>query len=83
MEFTTDGRGGDSGTGGTPCRIVSDRAFFDDDFAEASMRVNPASCVVTFDHPLAYLEDEEIIEIAERIKAHRAAIARATGQEEL
>jgi len=74
MEFTTDGRG-------TGCRIVSDLAFFDDSLAEASMRVNPASCVVTFDGPLAYLEDVEILEIAERIKAHQAAIAK--GQEEV
>jgi len=75
LKFMTDGRG-------TGCRIVSDLAFFDDDFAEASMRVNPASCVVTFDHRVAYLEDEEIIEIAERIKARQAAIANAHGQEE-
>ena len=75
LEFVTDGRG-------TGCRIVSDLAFFGDGLAEASMRVNPASCVVTFDHPSAYLEDEEILEIAERIKAYQAAIAKAPGQEE-
>ena len=72
MEFTTDGRG-------TGCRIVSDLAFFDDDLAEDSMRFHPANCVVVFDRPLAYLEDEEILEIAERLKARQAAIAKATG----
>ena len=57
---------------GTGCRIVSGLAFFHDS----------ASRVVTFERPLDYLADEEIIEIAERIKAHQAAIAKAHGQEE-
>ena len=64
---------------GTGFRIVSDRTFFDDDLAEDSMRVDPSSCVVVFDRPLVYLEDEEILEIAERLKARQAAIAKATG----
>jgi len=72
MEFTTDGRG-------TGWRIFSNRTFFDDDLAEDSMRVDPSSCVVVFDRPLVYLEDEEILEIAERLKARQAAIAKATG----
>ena len=63
MEYT-DGRG-------TGFRIVSDRTFFDDDLAEDSMRFNPASCVVTFDDPPYYLEDAEILEIAERIRAYQ------------
>ena len=70
MEFTTDGRG-------TGWRIFSNRTFFDDDLAEDSMRVDPSSCVVVFDRPLVYLEDEEILEIAERLKARQAAIAKA------
>ena len=69
MTYTTEERG-------TPYRIVSDRTLFDDDLAEGSMELNPASCVVAFDYPANYLEDAEILEIAERIKAHQAAIAK-------
>ena len=64
MEYT-DGRD-------TPYQIMCDRTFFDDDLADASMRLNPASCVVAFDLDMAYLEDVEILEIAERIKAYQA-----------
>jgi hypothetical protein len=71
LEFVTDGRG-------TGCRIVSDLAFFD----EVRDGESEAGCVIEFDRPLAYLEDEEILEIAERIKAYQAAIAKAPGQEE-
>tara|TARA_R100000306_G_scaffold61314_2_gene63519 strand:+ start:718 stop:960 length:243 start_codon:yes stop_codon:yes gene_type:complete len=71
LEFVTDGRG-------TGCRIVSDLAFFD----EVRDGESADGCVIEFDHPLAYLEDEEILEIAERIKAYQAAIAKAPGQEE-
>ena len=65
LEFVTDGRG-------TGCRIVSDLAFFD----EVRDGESEAGCVIEFDRRVAYLEDEEILEIAERIKAYQAAIAK-------
>ena len=74
MTHTTEERG-------TPYRIMSDRTFFDDDLAEGSMKLNPASCVVVFDYPPNYLEDAEILEMAARIKTLQAAIAKATGRE--
>ena len=52
----------------TPYRLISDHEFFADDMAEASP---PNSLIVAFDHPVHYIEDQEILGLAEEIKKAR------------
>ena len=60
--FWTDGRE-------TPYRIVSDREFFNDGFSEAS---RDDACIVVLDRPMDWLEDTEILEMAERVRSFQA-----------
>ena len=60
----TDGRG-------TTYDLVSDRQFFGDENADATMSHNPASCIITFDTPITWLEDTEVLDLAERVKQYQ------------
>tara|TARA_Y100000310_G_scaffold229058_1_gene231415 strand:- start:131 stop:337 length:207 start_codon:yes stop_codon:yes gene_type:complete len=56
----------------TPYRVLTDRQFFADDIADAQ----PTGYIVAFNHPIHYLEDQEILGLANHI---RNRVARTRG----